>query len=447
MSSKPRTARITRKQPKSAARAEARRNSVRGRSRGKNAAKATGVATAPGTRPVYANLSAAPDALVQRAMLGKLGFIQRFLAEGCPRGRMMEYARLHAEASGLKADAIPPYTTLHTWVQRVRTYGAPGLVDQPRRDAGVSRTVRGEALTAVECGLANGHGPSRILHTLSRVLDGDLPKYDAVRRELRRMEREEPLLAALAKRGPTAFRDLIELTTTFPVVPGGMRLSIDSTVLDRWVRVPDGNGGWRPIRPVLTVVEDIGSRLLVTFNLSLFPIDSGICAAVLGRALNSRQNYPELLSVGVPYEITLDKGAEHQGQFLAMLRTLQIEVVPRNDNSPRGGAHVERLIGTITTEVCPNQLGYSKTERIIDPYAPSDRDTKRNLAQLKFEPFKLDIPVSSLATLSELEVELLAWATIYNARPHVSLEVENSRIQEIAATACIAQRPRLDRGA
>jgi hypothetical protein len=381
-------------------------------------------------------------------MVGKLGFIQRFLAEGCPRGKMMEYARLYAEAAGLKPDAIPPYTTLHTWVQRVRAYGTPGLVDQPRRDAGVSRTVKGMALRAVEAGLGNGHGPNRILQTLSKVVrHRDLPKYDAVRRELRRMEREEPLLAALAKRGPTAFRDLVELTTTFPAVPGGMRLAIDSTVLDRWVRVPNGSGGWRPMRPVLTVVEDIGSRLLVTFNLSLYAIDSGICAAVLGRALNSRQNYPELLSVGVPYEITLDKGAEHQGLFLAMLRTLHIEVVPRNDNSPRGGAHVERLIGTITTEVCPNQLGYSKTERIIDPYAPSDRDTKRNLAQLKYEPYKLDISVSSLATLSELEVELLAWATIYNARPHVSLEVENSRIQEIAATACIAQRPRLDRGA
>ena len=250
------------------------------------------------------------------------------------------------------------------------------------------------------------------------------------------------MLSAMAKRGPTAFRDLTELTSTFLAVLGGMRLSIDSTVLDRWIKVPAPDGGWQPMRPVLTIIEDVGSRLLVTFNLSLYPIDSGICAAVLGRAIDARQNYPGLMSVGVPYEIALDKGSEHQRRFLEVLDRLQIEPIPRNPDSARGGAHVERLIETITTEVCANRLGYSKTERLIDPYAPSDRDTKRNLSQLKYEPYRLDIPVESLATLSELEVQILAWATLYNARPHPGLEVNSPEIQGLLRSTRVAAQRR-----
>ena len=437
MSSKPRTARITRNQPSSPERANGRQS----RPRAYRSAWAPVDLTQSTNPPVYQQLSDAPPALIERAV-EKYGFIQRFVVEGFPRGKLEAYARLHAEARGLGETDVPRYTTLNGWAHRYHLFGMLGLVDQPRRDAGVSRTVTGAALTAAELGVALGNGPTGVLALMSDLVDGDLPKVDSVRRVLRRLERENPLLAAMAKGGPTAFRDLTELTTTFLAVLGGVRVSIDSTVLDRWIKVPNGDGGWEAMRPVLTVIEDVGSRLLVTFNLSLYPIDSGICAAVLGRAIDARQNYPGLMSVGVPYEIALDKGSEHQGQFCDVLNRLQIEVVPRNNDSPRGGAHVERLIGTITTEVCANRLGFSKAERIIDPYAPSDRDTKRNLAQLKYEPYRLDIPVGALVTLSDLEAEILGWATLYNARPHPALEVNSPEIQGLLRSARFAAQRR-----
>jgi hypothetical protein len=197
-------------------------------------------------------------------------------------------------------------------------------------------------------------------------------------------------------------------------------------------------GGYRAFRPVLTVIEDVGSRLFVTFNLSLYAIDSGICLGVLGRALNQDQNYAGMPSVGVPHEITLDKGAEHQSVFREALEALTIDVVPRRDNSPRAGAHVESLIGTITTEVFKNlPVGYSACERPFDPYAPADRDVKRNLAALKYDAYKLEVPVEALLTLQELESRIWGWATVYNERPHISLPVDSPAVQ---AALCQVQR-------
>lgn len=428
---KKRTDRTTRQQPAGSARKRTPRHRGRSYRRAWNGqAKLQTLAV-----PFYKKVSEAPDDLVQRAITEKFAWIQRFIEEGHPRGKLREYARDYAKARGLSVDKIPAYSTLNTWVHRHVAYGLVGLIDQPRRDAGISRTVIGAAHDAVKIGMALGRGTASTLSLVAKVVRGEAPKYHAVRRELRRLEREDPLLAAMAKRGPTAFRDLVELTGAFPRLLAGLRLSIDSTIADRWIRVQSSDGGWKAWRPVLTVVEDVGSRLLVTFNLSLFAIDSGICAAVLGRAMDQRQNYPLLTSTGVPYEITMDKGAEHQAQFSKLLKAIPITVVPRNDNSPRGGAHIERLIGTVTTEVLAQGIGYSKVDRVINPYAPSERDTKRTLASLKYESYKLDVPVSALSTIAELELEILAWAQLYNARPHPALDVNDPRLQALLVGA------------
>lgn len=393
------------------------------------------VPDAPPSETAGLSLDAIAPDLLERAVQHKRAWINRFVREGCPRGKLMEYARQYAAAEGLPEEAVPPYSTLNTWVHRLLKHGLPGLVDAPSSRAGRSRTVTGTVEDHFEVAATLGKGPMGILHYLSEALPPGtkLPKYSAVRRALKAFEQREPHLVAMARMGPTWFRDNCEVALSHGVFPGGQRLALDSTVLDAWIKVWCETE-WRAFRPVLTVVEDVGSRALVTFNLSLFAIDSGICLGTLGRALNQKQNYPGLMSVRVPYEITLDKGAEHQGRFLAALERLQIEVVPRKDNAPRGGAHVERLIGTITTEVVKNiGVGYSKCDRTFNAYAPADSDTKRNLTSLKYESYKREVPVESLMTLERLEARILAWATVYNERPHPALAVNDPRVQ-----ACLA---------
>jgi hypothetical protein len=94
-------------------------------------------------------------------------------------------------------------------------------------------------------------------------------------------------------------------------------------------------------------------------------------------------------------------------------------------NSPQGQARVERLIGTITTEVFQNAVGYSKVEKWFDPFKPSDSDAKRSPSRLKYEPFRNEVPVTALLKLEDLDAKLLAWAITYNRRPHRALPVSS----------------------
>lgn len=381
----------------------------------------------------YASISEVPNDLLLRA-LEKEGWIQRFIAEGCPRGKLVEYASASAVARGMEDEPPPPYTTLHTWVRRYRAHGLLGLVDAPSSHAGRSRRLDETVKPYFEDAATCGWGATTILRHLARVLPPNvpLPSRPVIWRALKRFEAEEPHLVAMARKGPTWFRDHHELALSHGLLPGGMRLAMDSTVLDIWVKVREG-GTWVPRRPVFTVLMDVGSRLLITFNLSLLRIDAGICLGILGRAFDPTLNHPGLPCVHAPHEITLDKGAEHQAVFRRRLDSLGIRVVPRQDNNPRGGAHVERLIRTVTEEVLTHLRGYSKTERPFDPYAPADRDMKRSVSQLKYDPYRAEVPVEVLSTLRELEEDILAWALVYNERPHRSLPVDDPTTQAVLA--------------
>lgn len=244
-------------------------------------------------------------------------------------------------------------------------------------------------------------------------------------------------MLAVARNGVIAFRNLYRISITQGFLPGGFRLGLDTTVADVWTRVPDPDvaGGWRAARAVLTIVVDVGSRMLVTFNLSLRPIDSGIMRGVLLRAIRQEHNYPGLLSTGVPHEVQVDRGAEHQGLFRETLKRLGIERRVTGDSNPQGNGRVERLIDTINKEVFSSLPGYSPTQRPIDPYAPPENDAKRNLRDLKYEPYRLELPVMALLTLPELEVRILGWATVYNQRPHRSLPANSEPLRQMIAQA------------
>ena len=251
-----------------------------------------------------------------------------------------------------------------------------------------------------------------------------------------RAERANPHLVAAAKQGLLAHRDLHRLALSHGALPGGYCLAIDSTVADIWARIPDASqrSGWAAIRPILTTVMDVGSRSLITFNLSLHPIDSGIIKGVFQRAIYQEGNYPGLISTGLlPVELMLDKGAEHQGQFRRLIDDLTIDVRRRKDNNPTSGAHIERLTGTITSEVFKGRVGYSKTQEDFDPYAPAEADTKRALKQLVYETYKAEWPVDFLLPVEEIEAEICAWAVSYNQRPHVGLPAGGLEIQRVVA--------------
>lgn len=384
--------------------------------------------------PAFAHKTDAPVELVERARW-KLALIQRFVRERCPRGQLSRYARLAAIAQGLPAEGIPPYTTLITWVHQYLAHGFVGLIDAVRADGGASTLTDEQQRIALAAYLGGKHsyaGAARFVakHT---ALTEQAPSAAVVRRFIKAYEVAHPHLVVLCRKGKLAYRNESQLALSRGILLGGDTYAIDSTLADRWVRVPDserGPGYWRPARVVLTVVEDVGSSALLTFNLSLVSVDSGIMLGTMRRVVDPDAQFIGLHSPGLPDRILVDAGSEFLGAFDAAMVQQGVEVLRGPGNSPERNGRVERLIRTITTEVLANRVGYSPVHQPFSLYAPPEDDAKRNMRSLRYEPYRLDVPIESLSSVEELEAEILAWVTLYNQRPHPALRLDSSAVHE-----------------
>jgi hypothetical protein len=201
-------------------------------------------------------------------------------------------------------------------------------------------------------------------------------------------------------------------------------------VCDLWVRVRNVTvaEGWEAIRCVLTIVEDVGSRTFLTFNLSLVSVDSGIAIATLRRAIVPGENYAGLPQAGLPHEVLVDAGPEHLGLFYKCLIEEGVQV--HYSGTPEENGRAERLINTVTTQVLARLPGYSKSERPLDPYAAPTQEDRKRLSILKGGEYHREIPLHLLLTVEELEARIHAWATVYNDRAHPGLPAHSEFLRE-----------------
>jgi transposase InsO family protein len=382
--------------------------------------------------PTFTDLSLVPADLIQRATSDKLPWIQRYVREGRPRGKVEEYAAAAKEALDLDGE-VPPYATLMTWTYRYERFGVLGLIDSVASHAGSSYALTDDAKSLIRVAIIGGkQSITAARGFLIRYL-GSAPSYNTVLREVHRLRRFEAHLYAMSRYGRGYFKNVFRLAIAQGALPAGYRYEIDSTVADIWVRVPDPArpGGWLAVRPVLTVVQDSGSRAFLAFNLSLSAVDSGIVLGTLQRAIDPAFNYPGMISLGVPWEVAVDKGAEHRGQFLTVMGRLGVEVINGIPDEPQGRAKAERIIGTIRTELFSHMIGYSPVHKKLDPYAPADADAKRTITRLKYEKPRLEVLVEQLLTLPALEAKVLAWGGLYNDRPHTGLPSDSPDLRRL----------------
>lgn len=384
--------------------------------------------------PAYTSLDEVPEGIQMRGFK-KLAWIQRFVNEDCPRGKLEEYARAHAEAQDIPASEVPKYTTLNTWVYQHRQFGLLGLMDAVRKPH--PRSLSEDMKTALETIRFGGgkHSPAAVLDELVKLY-GDSPSYATLRREVRRLERRHPHLKTLVDEGIPGFQSKLRYALSGARQPGGVVVGVDSTGADIWIRVPDRNApdGWKAQRVVLTVVVDQGSRAILTFNLSLRAIDAGIMLSTFRRALVQSANYPGLVSLKAPpRRVVADKGAEHHRKFREEMERLQVDLTYGPPNTPETNPRTERVIGTITSEVFKPEFGYSKLHEPFDAYADPNRESRRRMSQLKYEAYKLEVPVMQLNTLAEFETKLLAWAITHNMRSHPSLPITDEFLSMAAA--------------
>lgn len=316
---------------------------------------------------------------------------------------------------------VPPYTTLRDWAHRYQHWGWLGLVDAVRD--GTSRRVLTDMeaewmIAAVVGGRHSYSAAHRILGRLLEPQGKECPSRWTVARRVREYLATNPHVERLSKTGRAGFRERFRMAFPSRGVMPGVRFAIDSTVLDHVVRVPDDTEecGWRPLRPALTLISDEGSRTALTYNLSMWAVDSGIAVGTLRRVCVPGANYPGLPSLPLPPEIRLDAGPEYAGAFRKTLKGLGVSFEVGDE--PEDNGRIERLIQTVNSSALSGLPGYAPIHEAKSCYVPTAQESDRTLRQLRYEPIRLPVPVMELPTLAEADAKIHACLLAYNQRPH-----------------------------
>lgn len=286
-------------------------------------------------------------------------------------------------------EAGVPLRTAQRWLARYRADGLGGLARTARTDRG-QRRVPVELVRLVEGLALSRPRPSvaTIARRAARVATEHgwpVPSYSTVHAIVAGMD---PHLLTLAHEGPVALRDRYELVYRRQAERPNVIWQADHTELD--LLILDANR--TPTRPWLTVVEDDCSRAVAGYTVFLGAPSSLNLSLALRQAI-WRKTDPGWAVHGIPDVLYADHGSDFTSDHLAQVAAdLHIELVHSTVGRPQGRGKLERLFGSITTELLPELPGH--------------------LVHGK--------PASEPAlTLPQLDAALGQWiATVYHQRPH-----------------------------
>ena len=164
----------------------------------------------------------------------------------------------------------------------------------------------------------------------------------------------DPAMVALALDGPTAYRDRYELIHRHRAETPNALWQADHTLLD--VLVLDEGG--KPARPWLTTVLDDRSRAVAGYMVFLgAPCVLNTCLAL--RHAIWRKADPTWPICGVPDVLYVDHGSDFTSRHLDQVAAdLRFRIVYSAVARPQGRGKVERLFGTINTELLLELPGY-----------------------------------------------------------------------------------------
>lgn len=180
----------------------------------------------------------------------------------------------------------------------------------------------------------------------------------------------------------------------------------DECTLDLYARAPNGKGGWKRIRPILTAWECEGSRIITGYK-----IDDRANADTILAAFKMA-----LRKWGVPREVTIDNGHDYTASAGVNKRT------------KRSAADADRVASVFTDlDIQPHfaipynpqskliesffKTVHERFDKLFDSYCGGSPDTRPEGAN--------SIPIHQLPTVEEVEAEFGKWlAEFYHARPH-----------------------------
>ena len=288
-----------------------------------------------------ASLAALDERRREQAM-ARFAALRPHLEEGVPLARAASHAGI-------------PVRTAERWLARYRRGGLAGLARPARRDAGTRRMpadlvalVEGMALKPPRSSAAAIH---RRVGAVAKAQGWRVPSYGAVHAIVAALD---PGMVTLAQEGPAAYRDRYELVHRHRANAPNALWQADHTLLDLLIL----DEGGKPARPWLTTVVDDHSRAVAGYMVFL-GAPSVLNTSLALRYAIWRKADPAWPVCGIPDVLYVDHGSDFTSQHLDLVAAaLRIQVTYSTVGRPQGRGKVERLFGTINTDLLPELPGY-----------------------------------------------------------------------------------------
>src|SRR4051794_39000059 len=253
------------------------------------------------------------------------------------------------------AAAGVPLRTAQRWLARYRRDGLAGLPRAPRRDAGRHRLPADLVAVIEGMGLKRPRSSAAAIHrrimAIAKAQGWRTPSYGTICAILARLD---PAMLTLALEGPAAFRDRYELICRHRASAPNALWQADHTLLD--ILVLDEGG--QPVRPWLTTVIDDHSRAIAGY-LVFLGSPSALNTSLALRHAIWRKADPAWPICGIPDVLYVDHGSDFTSQHLDQVAaSLHVRVAYSGVARPQGRGKIERLFGTLNTELLPELPGH-----------------------------------------------------------------------------------------
>lgn len=261
------------------------------------------------------------------------------------------------------AHGVSP-ATVYRWIDKVERYGTVTcLLRRPRTDKGkqrippsVEKIIKEVIVSQYLTGQQRKQ--ARVFAQISARCRSEGHPTPSRSTLLRRIDQIAPEERALKRRGRNEALKYRPLRGTFPGAdqPHAVwqidHTLVDLVLVDEVHRIPIG-------RPWITVIIDVYSRIVAGWYLSFDPpgsLGTGIC---ISNAILSKDAWLAKLGLtyqwpcqGKPRAIHADNAKEFRGNMLRdACQEHGIHLQFRKVKKPNYGAHIERLLGTLMTEI------------------------------------------------------------------------------------------------
>jgi putative transposase len=267
--------------------------------------------------------------------------------------------RPHLEEHVPLAQAAPQagiaLRTAERWLSRYRRTGLAGLARPVRSDADGHRLpadlvafIEGMGLKKPRASAATIH---RRIECVAKEQKWPVPSYSTVYAILAELD---PAMVTLAQDGASAFRNRYELIHRHRAETANAVWQADHTMLDLLILDQAG----RPARPWLTTVMDDYSRAVAGIMV-FFGAPSILNTSLALRQAIWRKGDPTWPVCGVPDVLYVDHGSDFTSKHLHQVAaSLKFRIVYSAVARPQGRGKIERLFGTLNSELLPELPGH-----------------------------------------------------------------------------------------